>query len=515
MSKKSQNANNILLVSLILLIFILFLFISHNIPLTGDDWTNYLYKTTSLSSTIRIVIGKYLTFEGRIFSRIFILMLINNKLWWEIINAFVIAAMFAIMNLLSNSNKSKNLMLIIFLSILFVPNDVFRQCFVWVTGSITYMLPIGFLFIFLFIHHLYTLNNRKFRLLYVTLLCLISLVNSMMVEHVSALMFFIGAYYLIKYFVIERKMDYFLLPSMLISLFGSIAMYLSPGVKARLLAWSPEFAQLSIFSKIKGNISNFISYTFISNTFLICLLVLVMSNLIRLRFSGWRKHLIMIALLVIPLVNVAMNMMSIIYAKSSQVRMIYDFLHVIVDPNNIPIQLFWVVFTLTLIWFLLFNKTIDERSKIVEFLLFGLVSNFVMLLSPIWGARTSATTIFMLYTSCFIYLGNNMQHSNKRFEFLSFLGLQFILITSVICSIILFNSVSSQQTYREKSIRAQINQGKTEIEIERFPKYTLWNADAWNEFHEERFRTYYGIDPDVTIKRVPISYSYFIFYQSK
>lgn len=499
---------------MIFIVFILFLYISYSVPLTGDDWTNYLFKVSNFGDAVRISVEKYLAYEGRLFSRIVILLLTYNRVWWNVLNAVVMGVVFGTMNHFSNNAKVNTLPLIIALSILMVPNETFRQTYVWITGNLTYMLPIGLLFVYIQILYMASSESNSKPVLYGMLLTAVAFFNSMMVEHVSALMIFVSVYFVAKQYYRNKSIDLRLLPSTLISLIGFMGMYFSPGVKSRMLSESVEFYNFSIIEKIWSNLGNFVSNTFIMNSFMLLLLTFVVTHMISRRYSGSKRYLAWGIISIIPIMTVILNSTNFLYDKSGKYRVVYDLFKIIIDPNNGFVQAFWLFFAITFIWLILTSKKINERLKITEFFLFGLVTNGAMMFSPVWGARTSVATLFLIYTACFVYIGYNT-HPSKRYESPIFVTWVSLFVSVSTYMIILYSSVSSQQSFREKSIQYQIQEGNSIIKVERFPKYTLWNAEAWNSFHEERFRAYYGIDSSKKIEWVLINYRYYIFYAMK
>lgn len=82
--------NNKHTVFFVLMFFIFFLIIGYIVPHTGDDWGNYWDFSGNIKSYINVAINAYNTYEGRFFSRIFVLIFNNNKLLWVITSSAII-----------------------------------------------------------------------------------------------------------------------------------------------------------------------------------------------------------------------------------------------------------------------------------------------------------------------------------------------------------------------------------------------------------------------------------------
>ena len=91
--------------------------------------------------------------------------------------------------------------------------------------------------------------------------------------------------------------------------------------------------------------------------------------------------------------------------------------------------------------------------------------------------------------------------------------LYIIFISYITILLVLYSSVYRQQNFREKSISKQVDSEINIITIERFPEDVLWNSNAWNKFHENSFKTYYGINSDAEINRIRVDYKYRLLYR--
>ena len=203
------------------------------------------------------------------------------------------------------------------------------------------------------------------------------------------------------------------------------------------------------------------------------------------------------------------KLLSNIQINSSKLRFILSKLLWTQNANNIVIIVFW--FFITLVLFYINIKYIKEKNnyKAMLFYLVGIVANLSMLLSPIWGGRTTLFTVIMLSINLLILIDNY----NIKYKNIITILLYSYLIYHIIILLITYNSVFKQQKDREVAINRGIKNEDKVIDIGRFPDNLLWNSNAWNKFHEEQFKKYYGIDDDIVIERSIVKYERNIFYK--
>ena len=167
------------------IVFLFFLIVGFLIPYTGDDWNNLLHNG-SLTGIIKTAISAYNTFEGRFFSRIFDLFLIYYKPFWVIINALGMTFLYFF---IAKIVKIKKSILYVFIasSLLLIDEESFSQIYVWLTGNITYFIPMLFILLIIYLNkNIFKKNsNIKYPKYLYVLLPILSFISSMFVENVS------------------------------------------------------------------------------------------------------------------------------------------------------------------------------------------------------------------------------------------------------------------------------------------------------------------------------------------
>lgn len=493
----------------ILLVFILFLFISYFIPLTGDDWTNASFQTNNIFKIIKIAFDKYFIHEGRVASRVFVLFFCNTKWIWNFANAFMVSTVCFIATKLVNSKRPNFISLLFILSILFVENTMFTQTYLWVTGNMTYYLPMFLVLIYLYLIDKVWKNNFTFNKVQILIIILLNILIPTMVEHISVTLVVTNIFLIIYSYLKQKKPNYLFLITTIISITGFLIIYLSPGAMIR--AAELEFSNYSIFKKISINIPNFINYTYIQNPMLMLLLIVLFSTIIyRYNINKFYKFSLIFVSTIIPFLTFLYKCLGLIANKSSKaIYYIIDKIAFVMNINNNLIIIFWLLITIALLIINIFCLKKFRSYKSLFIFIVGIIANIAMLLSPIWGGRTALFTLVFLYIDILMILEFLELKINYKL-ITKFLYLIFFIY--IIILLVLYHSVHLQKLERERSIKAQLSNNLEAISIERFPDNILWNSNAYNKFHEGSLRKYYNIPKNVVINREKVYYKYKLIY---
>lgn len=510
--KKINNfiINNKTIIFNSILLFLVFFLISYFIPLTGDDWTNANFNTNNIFNIINIAWDKYFLHEGRLASRVFVIFFTNTKWLWNIVNAAMISGIYFFSMKIIKPKNVKLASVIFILAMLLLENTMFTQSYLWVTGNCTYVLPMFLCILYLVLVDKVWDENWQSKKIYYIIMIILNVFIPTMVEHISVSLVVINLLLSLIYYLKNKKINKLLLTNLIISIVGFLIIYLSPG--AQLRASEYEFSNYSLFKKIIVNIPNFINYTFIKNTFLIILIIILINVFIFYKHKiNFKRICASILINIIPIITIISNVLYLIAEKSSKARFILGYIDFSVDSTNIFIILYWIFIALLLLFINYKNFKETKDFKALFFYIIGMIANCSMLLSPIWGGRTSLFTVIMLYINFIILLESKVEWKLKTLTKL----LYTFLILYCFILLILYNSVYRQSINREKAIKEQLEKDYNTIVIERFPDQILWNSNAYNTFHEGSFKKYYGIPEDKKIERVKIGYKYFLLYEVK
>lgn len=468
-------------------LFFFFLVLLTLSPISGDDWGNYMIGGHDIFYQINQAFSMYFSWEGRIVSRILINILTYHKWLWNILNAILITSMIVGISKLVNFNNRKMGLCLSILVLLTMNIYTFSQVVVWVAGNITYLFPLAFL-LFYFI----LCKNNLLRFKYIKILiCLLQLLLPLFVEHMAILLVFTNIFTLGIHYYKTKKWNTIYLIYVILSIFSSCILLLSPGTSYRSSIENTMFNSLTLVDKIQYNLPNFIQYTFIINSSFLVLLVI---NNLYLIHSQVKNQLLKIGLniymSIIPILTVILYSITLFVTSSFSIFKI-------IDSTNYLVQIYWISYII--IWLFLLYKHCFYYAKYecFWFAILGLLANAVMLLSPTWGYRTSFATYFFLMISC-LYI----------FDFISIPSIvdKFLIIVVILISfiyLIFYINVRIEIKNREESISNQLLRNSKIIKIDAIPSYANCNINPMNDYHLEVFKKYYQIPEDNEVIIIP------------
>lgn len=185
-------------------LFVFTLLFSLLIPMGGDDWGNYLRKGASFAEILSAAKSFYMTFEGRFFSRIFDFLLVPNGLLFAIIKSILFSLLFYLIYKIVNVNEKY--LPFILMGILFVDFETFAQVYVWRTGCVTYLFPMVYAFILIFIRRKNIFEDDCETKWWSYLFIPLTFVFSMFTENTAIAIIFVCLLNVIYYFVKYKKL---------------------------------------------------------------------------------------------------------------------------------------------------------------------------------------------------------------------------------------------------------------------------------------------------------------------
>lgn len=488
------------------LVFAFFLIISSLSPINGDDWGNHIIGMRGLRGWIGQAIGMYFDWEGRFAGRLFINALTFNKCLWNILNALATSSLYFLIIKLVKPKQITLTSIILILGILLIGNDMFTQIYLWIAGNITYFVPLVLILIYLYMIDYYLKNKKLFKWYIYVVWFILNLMIPMFVEHMGVIMIIINLSLLIYLSLKQRNFNKLFLYSLLVSFISFLSMVLSPGTAARVAFEASSFNNASLFEKIMINLPNFIQYTITKNNFL---LIIFPVSFIYLGFGKTNNRYLrfLISLVnIIPLMVIALNVVNSPWFNENTFISIVRKVNFLYEMNFVTIS-YWLIYLIS--FFILLLLHFKDRQAVIFYFLLGMLANGVMLLSPIWGSRTSLFTVYMLIiTNLFVI--SEINFKNMR-PIIVFGKLSIIVIMSIY--IILYYNVYLQNNKRESDIDHQLKANINIIEIEKIPDYALWGINPEGNYHLKTFKDYYDIPQEKEISLIPIKYKYFIFYK--
>ena len=473
-------------------IFILFIIILFLSPISGDDWGNYIEGAKGFYHSISEAVGMYFDWEGRFISRVLINILTYHKFLWNVINSILITSIVFFIIKIINPKHKKIICLLSLLVILLMNIFTFFQVVVWVAGNITYLFVIPLLLGYFYYLFDYKKNNKFL----VYLFGILNFIMPMFIEHMAVILVISNIIIFVYKYIKERCIDKKLLLYLIISIIGTLLMLLSPGTKIRSGMENVEFSKLSILSKFIYNIPNFINYTFIVNYFLLILMVCANIYLIKRHTKNkLLKYFLLIFMTIIPILN------CINYFISNLDMVSFP----LFNCNSVILSLYYAIYLIIMLYFIVMDTYKDRDKKIIFFFIIGILSNLVMMISPVWGYRTSFATYIFLSISMLMIIDKYIKERKLYNIILNILCIGFSLFY-----IILYISVNLQYKDNLKIIDNGKRKNSKVIEIVKYPHYVDINPE--NDFHIMRYKKYYDLDEDVEIILKENNWKYFIFY---
>jgi hypothetical protein len=475
-------------------IVLLFAYISYLTPLAGDDWGHAIAGASG--NPFVLAYDTYFSWSGRFFSELFNYIVAPNKGLWNILNPLIFLGIFLCLCHIVEVRKHPVLIPLLFVFLMLSVKDYVRmETYTWLSGTtFTISLLSALAYTWILKNKIFKTWDGKVATFFMTLL----------VFHVSLAMENIAAALLVGNILVMIYCHYFkrwqfwhLFWPTLFSIIGFVLLRVSPGAGIRLTE-HPEWLDYNLFEQIAINWQNLIRYSFTDNKFLyFCLSILALATAIQKR-EDLKKPVFWILSIVFSLTLLASFAQSIhSYIKVDFLTLFYD---LSTAAGLIVCSVLVIVFAVALA--ILLYSLFDYEEFWVPFycLLIALGSNAVMLLSPIFGARSSLYTIYFLMVPAG-YLLRSLK-----------IKLPYRLAVTVVLAVLIavelkeywvkYRAVAAVQKIRDQEIAYyKDHPEETEIWILRMPIYTIHSGDIeeGDSYHEETFLLYYGLNPEATI----------------
>lgn len=368
-----------------LILFILFLMLMFFSPIIGDNFKNNIIDSKDFYNLIINAIASTNS-ESLVISKILINLLTCNKIVFNVLNSLcLVSIIYYITKLVRPFNKKLVFFLSLF-AILLMNNYTFLQVVAWVSGNITYLFVIPLL-LYYFYKVIYLKDEKKLSIILLSFLNFIIPMFSLQTAVILIVFnIFINIHSILKYKKLSKKHIIYLF----ISLISLISMFIIDSSLANMFI---GLDNLKMLKRVVCNVSNFIYYTFIINPYMVILMVI--SNYYLIKNTIKNKYLKTISNIYFIIFPVAITIFYLI-SNYFDISIFSVFI-----KNNMLITLYFISYIIFDI-FLIFLPFDGERINIrLLFYILGILSNFIMLLSPTWGYRTSLLT-YLLLTISFI-----------------------------------------------------------------------------------------------------------------
>lgn len=471
-------------------VFLVFLYISIKSPLAGDDW-GYAVNG-SLYNPLFKAMEFYFTWSGRFFSELYGFLITPHKWVWNLLNPLLFSAIFYFTQKMINSKDKLLPNLVMLFLVLSVKDELRMETYTWLMGT-TYVIPLAFSIIFLFVllktFYLDKPFNHYQRILSVFLLFWIGLSMENISSSILILNLVILIYSIIK--TTQYKKDALLIFST--SLIAFVLLRLSPGASIRLIRDHQAWLDLSFLDQIILNYPNLIKMTFIEHRYLILTLSIISLVFYFQKIQDSSKKKIIISTVLI---------ISLIYPFSLRIESLsfLNFLLPFLSIDSVFTYLFWPIYYLVILYILFINTDINDAKLLVPLLILASIANGVMLLSPIFGYRSSLFTVYYLI-SIIVFMTSQLRFHRAIYALL------IIVLIGLIAQKLLVYKTKYDLVYDTHLIRsAEIAYYQDHPEVKdlwliRYPIYTIHSGDveSWDTYHALVFKQYYDLSLDTTL----------------
>lgn len=469
--QKFLNKENFLLIS----IFLFILAICSLTPIVGDDWKNYIVSSSGMKAILDGTISMYMTWEGRIGSRFLIYFLTSHKIIYDLIVALFTTLAIYFVGQFVQKKQRYIVYLLCFASILLCSRKIFLETYLYVAGGITYLFP-TMLFIGYLYYYFKVLSKRSAYWYEWILLFLFSMVLPTFVEHVGVAFVVINFVLFIYHSYQNKRIDYLFLSIFLLSLISSLAVVMSPG---NTLRNKVDGTQISMIRLILRNYRNFIYYTFTINAFLLILMNAVYVIYINRYVQRNFMKIVAMIFAVVP-----SSFITIL-------QTLHDFgIITLYLQNNFIVIFYFILYASSLLF--LFIK-IEKKKEYYLLLIASLLPNLAMMASPIWGGRTTFTTVILLSFLCILLIFKDRRH-NSIFT----ASLTIVMAGIAILYSIIYINLYSFVQYQKKEIKEHMHDDS--ICVYQISEHVIAGLVPYDEYHIDTYKEYYHIPVETQLK---------------
>lgn len=484
-------------------VYILFYYISVRTPLAGDDW-GYALNGTNFNPFVKAW-EFYFTWSGRFFSELWGFLIAPRKWLWNILNPALFCGIYILLYQIIKPKRNQIACAITILAMMLTVKDWVRmETYTWIMGT-TYVVPLFLMLVSIWLMKRVILEEKSIKPYHYACLVGLNFYIGLAMENIAGANILFNIL-LVIYAWFQRKDALKLtITGLVVSVLSFILLRCSPGATYRLNRDNQAWMQMGLLSHIQYNWQNFLRYTFTDNKIMILILssissLLVLQNGFKKTTSQKQKIGSIIQLVILGLALVAC-VSPTLYGKTHWefFRLFYDYGQW--NAALVFCSILYLAYIVNCFWIL--ATCYKEKScyeKLTYFMLAG-TCNLAMMLSPIFGSRSSLYTIYFIILLTVSILAEIELHPSIQ----SILIL-FCLVMSYNYSLNwkrTYNLVATIQTERESILQYYREHPEDkEAWIPRMPASTVHSAniEEGDTYHEDVFKEYYGLDPDMILR---------------
>ncbi len=480
---KIKKINYILLSFFTISIFLIFAYIAYITPYAGDDW-GYAFNNGYFNKLWYL----YTTWSGRVLAELWVMWSASNKIHFIISNALIFSSSYLFANLIFYKENRFIKNSFIFLALIFSVSVQLRmETYSWSTGS-TYSAALSFALAYIYLNIRLMFKDKGLDYKVITMMVLGSLsalCAGLFNEGISAALAISSIFVAIYAYYYKRRYFIYFLIAMFCSILALLIMRLSPGATLRFNRDHLEWASKGILYQITFNYSNLVYYTFHSSKFLVIFLSSTLILLLVEKYKQLNKSFL--------IYNLAYLILSFPLIIANRLP---KNLELALDHNSIFGKIYWTIYAINLLVIIFFAlKKSLKRDVILYLTLLALGANTVMLISPIFGARSSLYTYYFLSISIILIL-NELEKLHPIIDKTIFIGSIILFAIKLKYYHYIFKIVENENRIREAAIEYyRTNPKEKEAWFKKYPPGTLHGIDIEpdDHYHFEVFKRYFNL----------------------
>lgn len=491
-----EHQNEILITCAVVFVLFFFALITRMTPLAGDDWG---YAVQGMNTNPFAKAWEfYFTWSGRFFSELWGFLVAPRKWLWNVLNPILFATITFCIIQLTYKKKNLVLLIVLVLSIIFSVDNTLRiETYTWIMGT-TYVVPLALMLIYFVLMRPIIFNEKKITSFVFVVSMLLNFYIGLCMENATAILFLGNILISVYCWFNNKELFKKSLVLLGVSLLSLILIRISPGATFRLARDNQEWNQMGLIQQVVTNWGTFLQRTFIYNRYMMMILSITMTLGLISFNKGKKWSVSMVLMLVMHILCFVLTFVPSLYNMTGM-----SILLVFFDVENTKsallfCSLFYLAYVGVLFWQMMSTFDAKVRFEGSFYLMLAGTANLIMLISPIFGARSSLYTVyFIIVFIAFVITNIEIQQYVK-----TGLIVLFTIFIVLKCKGLFeqYKVVQAVQTERESIIEYyRVNQDEEEAWIPRMPKGYIHSADIeeGDDYHMEVFKEYYGLNLNV------------------
>lgn len=437
---------------IVFIVFIVTLMINLNVRIYGDDFFYTRFTSVDFGYFIKRHIEHYKMANGRVIVHLLATTFLGiNIRFWQIINSLMLAGIVYFGSKTALGIKKDGKVLLISASIIFsvaiglLDPNMTRQSIYWLTGSFNYVYPILMLYIYW-----YLLARSNYYNKFTWILPILGFLSAATQEQNSLMTFGLTVLLIFEIMLKKQKVNKVQIISLITTMVGMLTVIASPAVLFR--ASIEERPVDGLIPLLKYNIK-MQGTTFLFSDMMAPyhLLAIIAAVGIIIKFSRilskkwtWLECIIIV-------ISSSSCFMWLWQVSSRGANINYN----LITKRALLYYLFiGIGYILTLLYagFIVYKKKLITNYTLpLIAIILGLGSQFMMIISPVYGPRNLVSVVFMLtlYAAALIPVLNIKGISGIGSCFLLYqLNLPWLLPLSITAIVIIYNSYNRMKYYK-------------------------------------------------------------------